>query len=147
MPAELARIDRDDMLMQVAQLVAQRATCLRRQVGAVVARKGRIISTGYNGAPAGLPHCNVENCRFDLPCERTIHAEANAIAFAARYGVELGGSTLYTTDSPCKTCAGLIINSGIKEVFYGREYRDLEPVELLEEVGIKTMLLIPNAQS
>lgn len=143
MPTELLRINRDTMLMGVAQLVAQRGTCLRLQVGALVALDGRIISTGYNGAPAGMEHCNVSNCSWDKPCERTIHAEANAIVFAARHGVKLDGSTLYTTYSPCKTCAGLIINAGVKLVVYKKAYRDSEPLDILTSAEVGHYIFLP----
>lgn len=132
------RITRDEMLMAIAQIAAKRSTCERAKVGAVIARSGRVISTGYAGAPSGVDHCiRDHNCFDDQPCTRTIHAEANAIAFAARHGVSSDGASLYCTLSPCIDCAKLIINSGIKEVFYGEAYRKTEGVDLLESVGIK----------
>lgn len=123
--------------MDIALLFKRRSTCLRRQVGAVLAREGRIISTGYGGAPAGVPHCTEETCHAHKPCIRTIHAEANAVAYAARTGVPTDATTLYTTASPCIECAKLIINAGIVRVVYDEEYRDTDPILLLEGVGIR----------
>lgn len=123
--------------MQAAQLAALRSTCLRLQVGSVVALDGRILVTGYNGAPSGQPHCAPEFCGPDKPCTRTVHAEANCIAFAAKHGISLAGASMYSTDSPCLDCAKLLINSGIKGLHYQRAYRDTAPLELLEMAGIK----------
>jgi dCMP deaminase len=131
------RISRDKLLMDVALLFKRRSTCLRRQVGAVLAREGRILSTGYGGAPAGVPHCSEETCGPDKPCIRTIHAEANAVAYAARTGVATDSTTLYCTASPCIECAKLIINAGIVRVVYDEEYRDTGPIILLRSVGIR----------
>jgi dCMP deaminase len=124
------------MLMGVAELIAQRGTCLRSKVGAILARDGRILSSGYVGAPTNMRHCSPGICRPDTPCTRTIHAEANAIAWAARTGVETMGSTMYVTVSPCGECAKLLINAGIVQIYYGVEYRDAEPIKLLRHVGI-----------
>jgi len=131
-----ARISRDDMLMRIALIVAERSTCNRLHVGAVIAMYGRIVSTGYGGAPSGLPHCSPETCNVNEPCTRTIHAEANAVAWAARNGVAVLNGTLYTTHSPCIDCAKLLINAGIKRVVYDQEYRKTEPLLLLKSVGI-----------
>ena len=134
----LPRIERTEMLMRVAAVVSQRGTCNRAQVGAVIARDGRIISTGYVGAPAGLPHCLDVGCDESeySGCIRTVHAEANAIAFAARYGIETNAATLYCTHSPCGNCAKLIINSGIFVVIFEQYYRDRTPLALLEKAAI-----------
>lgn len=132
----MTRLSRDEMLMEIALVVKQRSTCLRRQVGAVLAIDGRVISTGYCGAPAGVAHCNSETCGPSSPCTRTIHAEANAVAFAARHGVASEGAVLYATASPCIDCAKLIINAGVIRVVYREEYRDTSPIALLESVGI-----------
>ena len=130
------RISRDDMLMQIAQVVAQRSTCGRAQVGAVIAHDGRIVSTGYAGAPSGLLHCSPETCDMNTPCTRTVHAEAGAISYAARAGIRLEGAALYCTHCPCIDCAKLIINTGIKRVIYDQAYRKTEGLELLRTVGI-----------
>ena len=132
----MIRISREEMLMDMALVVRGRSTCLRRQVGAVLALDGRVLSSGYNGVPSGLPHCTPQTCNETTPCLLTIHAEQNAIAFAARHGVRTSDSTLYSTASPCLECAKLIINAGIRAVYYAEEYRDLRPVEILRSVGI-----------
>lgn len=147
------RIGRDAWLMEMAFTTARRGTCSRAQVGAVVARHSRILSTGYNGVPAGQEHCDhscdcngedalvylghSKNCNSQHSCKTAIHAEANAIAFAAKEGVSLEGSTIYTTYSPCQSCAGLIINSGIIRVVYGICYRDTSPISLMQSSGIQ----------
>lgn len=130
------RISRDQMLMSIAEIVAQRSTCNRLQVGAVIAHQGRIISTGYAGAPSGLPHCSPDVCNIDSPCTRTVHAEAGAIAYAARSGIRVEGATLYCTHSPCHACAQLIINSGIKIVYFKTPYRKTEGIELLARARV-----------
>jgi dCMP deaminase len=130
------RISRDRFLMGTAKLAQQRSTCLRLRVGAVVAREGRILVTGYNGAPKGMPHCTPETCNPSTPCRNAAHAEGNCVSFAAKLGISLDDTTLYTTDSPCDFCAKLIINAGIVEIVFEREYRDQEPMELLHEAGI-----------
>lgn len=121
------------MLIRIAQIVAERATCDRKSVGAVIAREGRILSTGYNGPSAGMPHCSSTSCDLSQSCVRSIHAEANAIAFAAKNGVSLEGSTLYLTLSPCVSCAQLIANSGIDRVVYLEKYRVPDGVIWLDE--------------
>lgn len=135
-----SRIDREQFLIATTALVAQRSTCLRLQVGALVALEGRILVTGYNGAPSGMMHCHPGICGPDTPCTRTVHAEANCIAFAARMGIPLAGSIMYCTDSPCMDCAKLIINAGIRCLYYQREYRDRKPIDLLMEAGVLTKL-------
>lgn len=119
--------------LELAAWFGQHGTCSRLQVGAILVRDRRIISTGYNGVPAGLPHCTHTDTE---PCERAVHAEANVIAFAAKYGVSTQGTVLYTTHTPCISCAQLIINAGITKVIYSEAYRRTEGQELLEEAGI-----------
>ena len=133
------RISRDEMNMEIALIVAKRSTCNRARVGCVITQEGRIVSTGYGGAPSGLPHCLDEGCLIgenDMGCIRTTHAEQGAIAFAAKKGVSLEGSTLYVSLSPCLPCAKLIINAGIKRVIYLEQYRKTDGVELLKKAGI-----------
>lgn len=127
------RITRDQMLMEIANVVSKRGTCLRAAVGAVIARDGRIISTGYVGAPAGLPDCIAVGCDIGnhKGCTRTVHAEINAIAFAARHGIATEGSTLYSLLAPCYDCAKAIINCGIVRLVYGFDYRDIRGINLL----------------
>jgi dCMP deaminase len=131
------RLNRDQFLMQAARLASLRSTCNRLHVGAVLSKDGRIISSGYNGAPARLAHCSLETCyEGGPPCTNAVHAEANCIAFAARYGISTEGATLFSTDSPCMECAKLIINAGIKNIFYDRDYRLQEPLFTLDKAGV-----------
>ncbi|AWY05230.1 deoxycytidylate deaminase [Gordonia phage Margaret] len=130
-----ARIERSAWLMELAHTVALRGTCSRLQVGALAVRGGQILSTGYNGAPAGLEHCYHRPGAIE-PCFQSIHAEANAVACAARYGVSLEGATLYVTDAPCLSCAGLIINAGIDAIRFDRPYRDRTGIQRLYDAGL-----------
>jgi dCMP deaminase len=139
------RPTREQALMMVAQVISQRGTCDRAQVGAVIARDGRPISFGYNGAPPGLPHCEENNHgwggleEFPHPgdgCRNATHAEANALAFAARQGISTDGATLFVTVAPCDVCSRLLIAAGIRDVFYHEEYRDGRGLELLRSAGI-----------
>lgn len=154
------RITRTQMLMEWAKVSAKRSTCSRAQVGAIIAFDGHPISEGYNGAPSGMDHCDhtctcpelvpgsrdsaadrlgihYDKCPADSACLLSVHAEANAIAFAARRGIAVKGAELFTTMAPCYICAQLIINSGITEVTYFSTYRDMSGVELLEQAGIE----------
>jgi dCMP deaminase len=132
------RISRDQMLMEMAITASKRSTCNRKHVGAIIAIDGRPVSVGYAGAPSGLPHCLDHGCipGPDGGCIRTQHAEANAIAFAARKGISTEKATLYTTVSPCLACAKLIINAGISEVWFLELYRKQEGLQLLDLLGI-----------
>lgn len=132
------RIDRHEMMMRVAEVTALRGTCSRLQVGAVIARDGRSISTGYNGNVANVSHCKHID---DTPCKTAMHAECNAIAYAARNGVATSDAYLYTTHMPCFDCARLIINAGITKVFYRVPYRITFGVELLQRAGIEVFRL------
>lgn len=117
----------DQYLMNIAREVATRATCDRKHVGAVIARDKQILSTGYNGSPRAMPHCDdvgheMKDMGGRQSCVRTVHAEANAIAQAAFNGVRIAGATLYTTASTCYDCAKLVTNSGIIRVVYAEHY-------------------------
>lgn len=135
----------DEYFMEIAYLVAKRSTCLRRQVGAVLVRSKHILSTGYNGAPRGVPHCLDVGCtreKLGIPSGqqqehcRGIHAEQNAIIQAALHGVSTEGATLYCTNQPCTLCAKMLINAGIKRIVYEGEYPDDLARELLAEAGL-----------
>ncbi len=135
----------DEYFMCIARVVAQRSTCLRRQVGAIVVKDRHILSTGYNGAPAGLPHCSQTGClreQLKVPSGerhelcRGLHAEQNAIIQAALYGVSLKGGILYTTVAPCTVCAKMIINAGIRTVKYADGYPDQLAVDLMRQAGV-----------
>jgi len=109
--------------MEIAKVVATRATCDRKHIGAVIVRDRVILSTGYNGAPRGMDHCDDAGHEIvDGHCVRTVHGEANAIAQAARNGISVNGATIYTTASPCYDCFKLLINAGIVRVVYGEFY-------------------------
>jgi len=136
----------DEYFMEIARLTSKRSTCLRRQVGAVLVRDNRIITTGYNGAPTGLKHCEEAGCirveRNIPPGERHelcrgIHAEQNAIIQAAMIGVSIKGATLYSTTQPCSLCAKMLINAGIKRIVYKGDYPDDLSIEMLREAGVK----------
>ena len=114
-----ARPSWDEYFLEIAKVVAKRSTCDRAHVGAVIAKNKVILSTGYNGAPRGLAHCDdIGHEIVAGHCIRTIHAEANAIAQAARNGAPIEGATIYLTISPCYDCFKMMINAGIKEVIY-----------------------------
>jgi dCMP deaminase len=138
----MSRITRDEMLMRVVEAVALRGTCERQPpggIGAVIALDGRVLSTGYVGAPAGLPHCTEVGCEVDEGrggCVRTVHAEANAIAFAARKGISVEGASMYCTYSPCIDCAKLVINAGIVEFHFQKPYRADGDCTLLVAAGV-----------
>lgn len=134
-----ARRTRPELFMRVAHLFAEQSTCLRGHIGAVIVQDKRIVSTGYNGAPPGEPHCLDVGCLPgpDGGCVRTIHAEMNAILWAGRAGIPLLGAVLYTTDSPCVRCSQAILGAGIRHVWYHREYRITEGLELLTRAGIE----------
>jgi dCMP deaminase len=138
----------DDYFLDIVGLVAKRATCLRRSVGAALVRDRRILATGYNGAPSGLRHCLEIGClreqnhipsgeRHEL-C-RGLHAEQNAIIQAALHGVSVKGATLYCTNHPCIICAKMIINAGIVRIVVGGDYRDNLAEEMLAEAGIEVI--------
>ncbi len=132
--------------MGITHLVAQRSTCLRRAVGAVIVKDKRILSTGYNGAPCGLTHCIDAGCireKLNVPSGerhelcRGIHAEQNAIIQAAYHGVSIKDAILFCTHLPCLICAKMIINAGIRTIYYHSGYADPMSLEMLNEAGIK----------
>jgi len=131
--------------MEIARLVAKRATCLRRQVGAVLVMDKRLLATGYNGAPSGLAHCLEVGClreKRQIPSGerhelcRGLHAEQNVIIQAAFHGIRIQGSTLYCTNLPCAICTKMLINAGIQEIVYEGGYGDDLSKEMLLEARI-----------
>ncbi|RME80683.1 MAG: dCMP deaminase [Caldilineae bacterium] len=127
----------DEYFMSIAVQVAKRSTCDRAHVGAVIVRDRRILTTGYNGSPAGLPHCDdVGHLLVDGHCVRTLHAEQNAIIQAAYLDVSVQGGTIYVTHQPCLTCAKMIINAGIRRVVYAGDYPDNLARQFLAEAGV-----------
>ncbi len=132
--------------MDITHKVKERATCLRRQVGAIAVRDKRILATGYNGAPSGLKHCGEVGClrqtqnvpsgqRHEL-C-RGLHAEQNVIVQAAYHGISIAGATLYCTDLPCVICAKMLINSGLVRIVYDSDYDDDLTLDMLREARIE----------
>ncbi len=139
-----------EYFMAITRLVSRRATCLRRSVGAVLVKDKRILATGYNGAPAGLKHCEEVGClradsavpsgmRHEL-C-RGLHAEQNVIIQAAFHGISIQGATLYCTNKPCVICSKMIINAGIMKVYYEEGYDDPLSDQMLAEAGIEIVRL------
>lgn len=153
----------DQTLMSIAMNWEDRSTCDRNHVGVVIARDGRVIGSGYNGAPAGMPHCThgmnfpsnriiaaspnlmdkimppgsiLPTTGYDRGCKLAIHAEANALAYAARHGVAVEGATVYTTLSPCYPCSQLMIAAGLARVVFNRSYRDPAGIDLLRNAGL-----------
>ena len=132
--------------MEITRLVARRSTCLRRQVGAILVKDKRILATGYNGAPSGLPHCLTVGClreKNNIPSGerhelcRGLHAEQNAIIQAAYHGISIRDSHLFCTNLPCSICLKMIINAGIKKIIYEEGYPDKLAGCLIEESGIE----------
>jgi len=128
----------DVYFMKIARQVSTRSTCDRLHVGAVLVKDKTILSTGYNGSIRGMPHCDeVGHMMKDGSCVATIHAEANAIIQSAKNGVTIDGADLYVTYSPCWKCFKMIVNSGIKRVFYGTFYRDAHIEKVSQELGVQ----------
>ena len=132
--------------LTITRNVAERSTCTRAKVGAVIVRDKNILATGYNGAPAGLPHCLDVGClvytsrtpsgELEENCFRTIHAEINAIAQAAKNGSSIRDADIYITHTPCIHCVKVLINTGIRRIFYEREYKRATIEELLRGANI-----------
>lgn len=139
--------------MEVAQVVAKRSTCRRRQIGAIIVKDKRILATGYNGAPSGLPHCEDYGClreELGVPSGerheicRALHAEQNAIVQAARHGISVKDATIYTTAEPCVMCAKMLINAGITKIVYSETYPDDLSREMLGQAGIEVEKFNPQ---
>lgn len=121
------RISKDEYFLRMAEVVAKRGTCLRLRVGSVLVKDGMVLSTGYNGAPRGLPHCTEVGCRvINGHCVRAIHSEENTIIQAAYHGVSTKGSTLYTLYFPCEYCAKTLINAGVVRIVYRDLYTNMD---------------------
>lgn len=132
------RLSKDQHFMSIARTVAERATCDRKHVGSLVTVDGIIVSTGYNGSPRGMDHCDVVGHEMEEGhCVRTVHAEMNAIVQAAFTGARTAGGTLYTTASPCYICFKLIVNAGIRRIVFGELYRDKRVYTLSKAAGIE----------
>ena len=134
----MARPTWDIYFMEIAEQVSKRSTCDRKNVGAVIVRDKGILSTGYNGSIRGVKHCDeighlIENSH----CVRTVHAEVNAVAQSAMNGTEIKNSSIYLTASPCWPCFKVIVNSGIKKIYFGEFYRDEKIFKFAQESGIE----------
>lgn len=140
----------DEYFIEIVNVVKKRSTCCRRRVGALIVKDKKILSTGYNGAPTGIKHCEEVGCLRDkmgIPSGqrhelcRGLHAEQNAIVHAAHSGVSIAGSTIYVTNQPCILCAKMIINAGIERIVYEEGYPDELAMELLNEAGVDVLKL------
>lgn len=134
-----------EYFMNITYLVAERSTCSRRLVGAVAVKDKRILATGYNGAPAGVPHCLDVGClreQLGIPSGqrheicRGLHAEQNVIIQAAVHGINISGAALYCTTHPCVLCAKMLINCGITAINYAEDYPDDLAADMLREAGV-----------
>jgi dCMP deaminase len=144
-----ARPSWDEYFVEITRQVATRSTCKRRHVGAVIVKDRRILSTGYNGAPSGFPHCDDTGClreQLGIPSGerqeicRGLHAEQNAIIQAALHGISVAGADIYTTHQPCITCAKMIINAGIRRVVSLAEYPDGLALDFLNQAAVQFVL-------
>lgn len=139
------RIGWKDYFMKMAFLVSERSSCLRRKVGAVLVLDHQLLTTGYNGAPRNVRHCAETGClreKMNVPSgERHelctgVHAEQNAILQAARHGVNINGAELFCTNFPCSICAKMLINVGVKNIYFAYDYEDIMSRTLLLEAGV-----------
>jgi len=142
-----ARLSWHQYFLTITRQVAERSTCNRAKVGAVIVRDKNIIATGYNGAPAGMPHCTDAGCliyqsktpdgEIEENCFRTIHAEINAIAQAAKNGSSIKDASIYITHTPCIHCLKVLVNTGIKEIFYERPYKLHTLTDILQHTQVR----------
>ncbi|MFA6448018.1 MAG: cytidine/deoxycytidylate deaminase family protein [bacterium] len=144
----------NEYFMKITHDVAERSTCIRRRVGAIIVINKRILATGYNGVPSGIAHCAERGClrnELGIPSGerqeicRGLHAEQNAIIQASQYGFSISHSVIYSTTQPCITCAKMIINAGISRVVYEGDYPDKLSLEMLDEAGITLERFIRSA--
>lgn len=135
----MERITRQEMYIKMAHLMSLRGTCVRAQVGCIIVNDGRVVSSGYVGSPPGFDHCIDVGCELgpEGGCISTVHAELNAILYAARKGISLEGGIMYCTHNPCRKCAQAILSVGIKEFYYYNGYRDSSGLKLLGAGGVK----------
>lgn len=147
----LSRPSWPEYFMEIATLVAKRSTCIRRHVGAILVKEKRILASGYNGAPSGLSHCRDVGClrqKADIPSGRQhelcrgLHAEQNVIIQAAFHGISIKDSILYCTNKPCVICSKMIINAGIRKVYFAEGYDDPLADKMLTEAGLEMERLL-----
>ena len=145
-----------EYFLSITDNVADRSTCTRRKVGAIIVRDKRIIATGYNGVPAGIRHCDMVGCLRDemqVPSGerhelcRGLHAEQNAIVQASTHGASIEGASLYCTNMPCSICSKMLINAKIKTIYYVEGYPDALAEEMLAEAGIEVIKLDSKSAS
>ena len=138
----------DKYFMDLLEVIKTRSTCMRRQVAAIIVKDKQIISTGYNGAPKGIFHCDQVGClreKLSIPSGekhelcRGIHAEQNAIIQASMHGVSIEGTEIYITHSPCVLCSKMLINAGIKRITFKGDYPDKLALDLLGEAGVEVV--------
>ena len=151
---KLKRPSWDEYFMEITDLVATRATCLRRKVGAIIVKDRRILATGYNGPPEGVPHCDeLGGCireKLNIPrgerqeLSRAVHAEQNAIIQAAKMGTNIDDTTLYSTNHPCFICAKMLINAGVKKIVFREGYPDKYAKKILKEADVKVIKFKPS---
>jgi dCMP deaminase len=144
----------DQYFMTITRQVAERSTCLRAKVGAVIVRDRNIMATGYNGSPAGLPHCSEVGCliyesrtpdgEIETNCYRTIHAEINAITQAAKNGAPIRDADIYVTHTPCIHCMKVLINTGVRNIYFEKEYKLHTVADLLNYSKIKLVQVVPE---
>jgi dCMP deaminase len=138
----------DEYFMNIAREVATRSTCDRKHVGAVIVRDRCILATGYNGSVRGMPHCDDEGHLMEGGhCVRTVHAEANAIAQAARHGARVDGACIYVTASPCWNCFKLVANAGLARIVFGEFYRDERIFKVAEALRMELVDLSSSEPS
>ncbi len=140
------RLSWDQYFMTITRQVAERSTCMRAKVGAVIVRDRSILATGYNGSPAGMPHCTDVGCliyesknpdgEIEKNCFRTIHAEINAIAQAAKNGASIKDASIYITHTPCIHCLKVLVNTGIRDIYYEKPYKLHTVSDILENTGV-----------
>ncbi|MEJ2242292.1 MAG: cytidine/deoxycytidylate deaminase family protein [Candidatus Bathyarchaeota archaeon] len=148
----MSRPDWDKYFLDLCEAVSKRATCDRGKAGCVIVKDKRIMTTGYVGSPAGLPHCDEsghdmrrvlnENGTVSQHCVRTLHAEQNAIIQAAKFGIPIKDSTLYCKMTPCRRCAMIIITSGIKRVVCEKHYHaDKDTIKMFKQANIELVVM------
>lgn len=147
------RISWTDYFMNIAYMVAERSTCLRRKVGAVAVKDKHILATGYNGVPSGIEHCMNVGClrtQLNIPSGerheicRAIHAEQNIIIQCAIHGINLEGADIYCTTQPCFICTKMLINCGIKRIYIVESYPDELALDMLREAGVELIKIERN---
>jgi dCMP deaminase len=153
----MARPTWDEYFINMTKAVAERSTCDRGRSGAIIVKDKRILSTGYVGSPPGMPHCDEaghdmrkminDDGSISEHCVRTIHAEQNTLAQAAKFGISVEGSTLYCKMTPCRVCSKLIVGAGIKKVVAEKDYHaSKESKELFKNAGVELVILNPEVE-